>query len=391
MRQRTRALASLLSVLALLPACSTEPGTSAPIDGGTADLDTGPATTDDTGPRPDTGTRSGYVPHDGGYADGGTATAFTGATDTWQAVPIEDARCGNGSPLLVGVSLSDRSSDVVVYFQGGGACWDATTCFQFGTASHVQDTLTADDVLYEAANGGTFLLTRDAANPYRDASFVYIPYCTGDAHAGTNVATFTYMGQERDMHFEGGHNAELVLARAAATWPSAGRVTLVGVSAGGYGVMANWFRARAMFPGTRVDAIDDSGLPVDMPASRWRTVSEAWGIDFPVDCTTCDSMGDTLPYYATTAPLPSRYALLAYLDDSVIPTFYGTTGAVLGRALTTLRTTTMATTNQRTYYVDQTGHVLLGDPTQHAATGPNVGEWITQFATDDPAWTDVGP
>lgn len=362
----------------------TQPGMDASVDAASVPIDAAPR--DDT--NVDAFRTGPYVPHDGGYDDAGPGAAFTGAMETWQGVTVEGAHCGNGSPMVVGVNLTNRSTDVVIYFQGGGACWDGTTCFTLGTASHVTDTLTAADVTDEAANGTSFLFQRTSTNPFQNASYVYIPYCTGDAHAGANVATFT----QGTMHFEGAHNTELVLARAAATWPSTTHVTLIGASAGGYGVLANWWRAQASFPSARVDALSDSGLPLDVPASRWRSMITAWGIDLPPDCTTCDSMGDALPYYATSMTPPHRFGLLAFLDDSVIPGFYGEAVSSIHSGLLDLRTTTSATPNQRTFYVNDSGHVLITSPSMTAgAGGPTVLQWITQFATDDAAWADVGP
>lgn len=388
---RRTSLIGLVSALALVNACSGNDVTPA-TDAGMDMPDTDIVAPNDA--NVDAYRMGYYVPHDAGYPDGGSGAAFSATPGTWTGVEIDDARCGNGSPLNVAINLSTTgSTDVVIYFQGGGACWDGTTCFQFGTASHVLDTLTAADVVAEASGGGaSFIFERNAQNPYQNANYVYVPYCTGDAHAGNNVATFDVGGTSREMHFEGGHNAELILRRSAATWTTTTHVTLVGASAGGYGVLANWFRAQDIFTGARVDALDDSGLPLDVPPSRWRDMLMAWGFNFPTECTTCDSMGDALPYYATTMTSPHRYGLLAFLDDSVIPGFYGSSVTQIHNGLLNLRTTTSATDNQRTFFVNESGHVLITTPDLRAGTGgPTVREWVTQFATDDAAWADVGP
>lgn len=387
---RRTSLLLLAAALATTSACSSSPdnpGTDAGMGNDAA------TPTEDTGPPDDANVdahrSSSYVPHDAGWDDAGMGTAFAAPNETWTGVQVPGAVCGNGSPMFVAVNLTTRSSDVVVYFQGGGACWDSGTCFTLGTASHTSETMTAADVVGEASGGGaSFLFDRSATNPYQNASYVYIPYCTGDAHAGNNVANFT----GGTMHFVGAHNSELILRGAAATWPSTTHVTLVGASAGGYGVLANWWVAQALFPSARVDALSDCGLPLDVPSARWRIMQQAWGIDLPPDCSGCDSLGDAMPYYATTMTPPHRFGLLAYLDDTVIPSFYAESQALVHQGLIDLRTTTSTTSNQRTFYVNDMGHVLITTPDTHAgASGPTVREWITQFATDDPAWADVGP
>jgi hypothetical protein len=387
---RRTSLFTLVSALLVVVGCNDNtPGPG--MDAGTADT----GATDDAYVPPGNDAnvdayRMPLPPHDGGYDDGGMPPAFTGANETWVGVEIEGARCGNGSPLVVGVNMTTASSDVVIYFQGGGACWDPTTCFTLGTATHTMDTLTPADVVDEARTGASFFFERNAQNPYQHANYVYIPYCTGDAHAGNNVATFRVGSGTQQMHFEGAHNTEIVFRYAHATWPTPGRVTLVGASAGGYGVIANWFRAQDEFAGVRVDALSDCGLPIDAPLTRWHTFQTVWGFTFPTSCTTCDSVGDALPYYATTMTPPHRFGLLAFLDDTVIPNFYGATQSNIHTALLDLRDTTSLTPNQRTFYVDQMGHVLMTSPNLSAG-GVSVRQWVTQFATDDPAWADVGP
>ena len=56
-----------------------------------------------------------------------------------------------------------------------------------------------------------------ATNPFRDASYVFVPYCTGDLHAGSNVATYDVLGPRTFAHV-GRRNVEALLPRLRATW-----------------------------------------------------------------------------------------------------------------------------------------------------------------------------
>jgi hypothetical protein len=81
---------------------------------------------------------------------------------------------------------------------------------------------------------------------------------------------------------------------------------------------------------------------------------------------------------------------MAYIDDTVIPGFYGQASVHAG--LVALEAPMNATTNQRYFYVNDMGHVVLGDDSQQAGTsGVSARQWVTQFATDDAAWVSVGP
>ena len=53
-----------------------------------------------------------------------------------------------------------------------------------------------------------------ATNPFRAASYVFIPYCTGDLHAGSNVATYDVLGPRKFAHV-GRRNVEALLPACA--------------------------------------------------------------------------------------------------------------------------------------------------------------------------------
>src|SRR5689334_15039055 len=74
---------------------------------------------------------------DAGVDAASSAAPIVAPNEQWTWVTIDGMKCGNGSATGVGVSLSDRSDDVVVLLNGGGACWDAQTCFVLHTASSI--------------------------------------------------------------------------------------------------------------------------------------------------------------------------------------------------------------------------------------------------------------
>ncbi len=111
--------------------------------------------------------------------------------------PIEpggDTMCSDGSAYRFFVRAADETK-LMVYFQGGGACWTGETCDAGGEPTYK---LTADLELHSAAGDqpekgemhGIFADGR-ADNPFADYSVVFVPYCTGDVHIGDRVATYT--------------------------------------------------------------------------------------------------------------------------------------------------------------------------------------------------------
>ena len=53
---------------------------------------------------------------------------ITAPAKTWTWVNFPDAVCDDGSPTGIGVSLNPASKDILIFLQGGGACWDYDSC-----------------------------------------------------------------------------------------------------------------------------------------------------------------------------------------------------------------------------------------------------------------------
>src|SRR5262249_16786869 len=69
---------------------------------------------------------------------GGTpvGTPISAPMEQWTWVPFDNAFCANGTPTGIGVNLTDKSKRVMIYLQGGGACWDQLTCYTLQTAAN---------------------------------------------------------------------------------------------------------------------------------------------------------------------------------------------------------------------------------------------------------------
>ena len=108
--------------------------------------------------------------------------------------------CANGSATGIGINLAIRSnSRLLIYLEGGGGCWDATTCKDslhvqnsnlsgFGATDFEQVMVTGSAKYVPAiapGYGATGIGDRTStANPYKDYNYAYIPYCTADFHEG---------------------------------------------------------------------------------------------------------------------------------------------------------------------------------------------------------------
>ncbi|NVB80942.1 MAG: hypothetical protein HOV81_21270 [Kofleriaceae bacterium] len=322
---------------------------------------------------------------DGAGSDSGTP--ITAPNEQWTYVELPGMTCGNGAATGIGVNLTNRSDQVVIFFQGGGACWDETTCFTVKSAINIETGYTASSFASEQAAIAAFpLFQRGAANPLRDASYVYVPYCTGDLHDGENVATYG----ARTVHHVGATNADIILSRLHDTRPGADTVWLVGISAGAYGVGFNFGAAHRTWPGAHVHALADSSPLVELEPTRWAAMQASWRMRFPAACTTCmTDLGAMPAALRAETPAGDRYGLLSNTRDQTISTYFGLTQDQLRTRL--LAEQAAMSGDQAAFLVEGTAHVLLGNLSTMTSDGQVLSTWVTQWATGDPAWANAGP
>lgn len=99
---------------------------------------------------------------------------------TTMVLPGGNTRCifSTSTPFAFQV-VPGASDKVLVYFQGGGACWDETsTTGGFCSTDAVPQTLTG---VFDRSN---------ANNEYRDYTIIHISYCSGDLHGGDVVRPY---------------------------------------------------------------------------------------------------------------------------------------------------------------------------------------------------------
>jgi hypothetical protein len=217
----------------------------------------------------------------------------------------------------------------MILLAGGGACFNVTTC---GISSSAFDEAYFRALVNDSASGGsTGIFNRnDATNPVRDWNFVFVPYCTGDVHAGNNPdGSISGVGAQQ---FVGYINMGLYLQRIVPTFPGVVQVLLTGVSAGGFGAFANYDQVTRYFGSVPVVMLDDSGPLMDAPyladclAQQFLT---QWGLDrtLLVDCgADCPDSSHYLMDFARhiVKSHPSvPFALVDSTADQVITMFFG--------------------------------------------------------------------
>jgi Pectinacetylesterase len=157
-------------------------------------------------------------------------------------------RCARGGPYAFWLRQGDPER-LLVFFQGGGGCFDQRTCAPGST--WFDDRVDAGD---EPTLNGGILDLADARNPFREWSVVYIPSCTGDVHVGSRTVRYGRITVQQ----YGWVNAQAALRRAYREFPEPRTVLVAGCSAGSVGSAFHADSIIRRYPKARVTQLGDS-------------------------------------------------------------------------------------------------------------------------------------
>jgi cysteine-rich repeat protein len=306
---------------------------------------------------------------------------------TWRYFEIPGTKCIDGTPAGFSVNFNPSSTKLVVYLEGGGACFNQFCESLFTRGAN------------EPATGGIFD-RGNPANPMRDWTWVYVPYCSGDVYAGQ--AETMLAGKMRS--FAGYSNITAFLERLVPSF-DVDQVVLSGSSAGGFGAAVNYPQAQRAFGSVPVALIDDSGPPMSAEVfppclqSLWRTV---WGLDKTIikecgdDCPSGDDfIADAFDHALREFPT-MQGGVFSSTGDQTIRTFAGygwsggynmcanvpsaVTSAIYTAGLTELRTRVMTDSpGLGTYFVGGSGHTILRSGNFYTTKigEATVAQWVT--------------
>lgn len=178
-------------------------------------------------------------------------------------------------------------NDLLVFFEGGGACWHTSNCIYVST-TNTRVEMTLSDLEEQEGIGDL----ENPENPFRDWNIVYIPYCTGDVHSGANdydypddlgfhlLPDFNHF----TIRHRGKVNARVVLQWMQDTFTKTpDRIFVAGSSAGAYGALLNFPDIRDAFPASTVYCFPDAGNGImpDSDAVFKDLAQERWNFQLP--------------------------------------------------------------------------------------------------------------
>ncbi len=314
----------------------------------------------------------------------------------WTYFEIEGTQCLDGSPAGFGVSWQPDSPNVMIYLEGGGACFNDACDF------------TAFSAPFAPPSDGIFDRDNDA-NAVADWTMIYVPYCTGDIHAGDAEAELG--GKMRQ--FRGYGNITRYLQTWVPTFAETETVLLTGISAGGFGAALNAMQvANAWGDDVQLVVVDDSGPPLSsdvIPPCLQQTFRQTWNLDATAlaacpDCDPNDFATDLFDELVTSYP-DVRLGLFSNTADLVIRTYMGfgwgngqyddCTGFATPVPMDTYNNDLIAMRAvyedvSSTFYVNGLGHTALrsGYGTT-SVEGTSLADWVAQVIAGE--HVHVGP
>jgi hypothetical protein len=209
------------------------------------------------------------VPHDDlpGRGQPAVRLAPSNANQEWiQVQPGGDSNCAFDTPFSFFHHEGKAPTKLLVYFEGGGACWEFVSCSGMFDTNVTQDELAGFRGIFDFTN---------RENPFRDFSVLFIPYCTGDVHIGD---TLQYYGDRATSHpvaHRGYRNVSAALAwLARRPGPAPTQIVVSGTSAGSYGALFHAPTIARMYPSASITMIGDSGIPL---LKNYPDILARWG------------------------------------------------------------------------------------------------------------------
>lgn len=171
-------------------------------------------------------------------------------------VPGGDTICARETPFqfFVRPAEDENSDKLLIYYQGGGACWDLFTCSANGTGMFDNTVGSAED---EVGGYNGIFDFENVDNPVADYNMVFVPYCTADVHIGDAVADY---GAGLELHHNGYINSMAALDWTFENFDAPTDIVVAGTSAGAYGSIYYAPHVIEQYPDAYVVQFGDAGV-----------------------------------------------------------------------------------------------------------------------------------
>jgi hypothetical protein len=144
---------------------------------------------------------------------------------------------------------------LLMYYYGGGACWDTGTCV-------LQTCTQIANPTPPGLGGSGFGDLTDPDNPFKDWHVVQVPYCSCDIHLGDNAVDYPPLPPflpGKHVEHRGYDNAKLAEKWAREHFLNPSDMFVTGSSAGSYGAMVHGVHLSEAYVATSINVMGDGG------------------------------------------------------------------------------------------------------------------------------------
>ncbi len=322
----------------------------------------------------------------------------------WFWIPKSDMFARDGSTTGYVANLNDDSKKLIIYLQGGGACFNRTTC-EFNPSAFGLTEFNA--TLNGPDNINPGILNRDNPdNPFKDYNIVFVPYSTGDVHSGTNSDGDVEDGPQ-NQNMNGYGNLQKIIAEVAPYFNDKGvdEIIFTGSSAGGFGTYINFNAVADAFAGVKITTIVDAGPIFLSPNIFPDCLAEQWldlfKFPFPADYDqfvegTYDNKIQAVYEYLSKKYPNRQFGLCSTYFDDTIRFFYGFSqnncangalpidNASFKVGLNQIKTLFDQLGNWKVYYTNGSRHTFLLQPdaTEIQTNGVFFKDWLVDLTNN---------
>jgi len=185
--------------------------------------------------------------------------------------------CSDGSPyhFFVHPGISDK---LVVYLQGGGACWSGTTCDPDLKPTYK---INLEKVNPEVYNG--ILDFNNPENPIQHHTVIFAPYCTADVHMGKAIIEYQapaiegHPGHSFKIQHKGYLNIDAVLKWTYSHYRKPKQIFVAGSSAGSIPSPYYAMLIAARYPEARLAQLGDGSGSYRLDGNAGTPPQAQWG------------------------------------------------------------------------------------------------------------------
>lgn len=351
-----------------------------------------------------------------------TAVSF-GATETVTYLKRDyTPKCMDSSAYTFFVKRGTVNK-LVMYYEGGGACWEQLTC---GGVFPIPATCTTsvDPTPPSVANSGFADLT-NPANPFKDWNIVFVPYCSCDIHYGDAAQDYSNIDPAHPKHVEhrGFHNAKVAEKYAREHFVNPDVVFVTGSSAGAYGALFHGAVLHDVWPAATIRVLGDAGngvitsdflqnefpnwnftanLPAKPPGVL-QSITNGTGMVGYIEAVAAFYPATNWAHYATAfdggfGGQTGFYNIMLHGNNPVAAlTWWQGSCAfntnMVSQAQDTFTTVSGGTNNYRYYIGSGSRHTMWGSNKVYTDTlggVPLIADWINaMLGTNDPNWVNV--